>query len=858
MRNNYKNTMGSEFFLIFLTVIFLIVVSLSFAAVNSVQYVSSHVSSVYENLLMSEPYSFIKILSQQKAQKIEDILEKIALSSSMLAEQSGIIYHNLELFAQKPYQRITLQKGSEGFAFFSSATDPVIVVYGGQNPISPETTMEIQALSHLFPLLVKSRQALPECHSILVLTASKIRLNSVEDKWDKESFLKQYSIPMSDADRNEFVGKSLNIDSSNFKTGWTKIHQDPIGDELIVAANTSIPAEGLKGIVSVEIALNSLIHEVFGEEGLLSRGSSPILFAFLVDIDGRLVAFPESFYKIFGIKKRSEENTENKDTTLYLADSSKEAVRNLSQKILGSHSVSEKFQLDGEKYILTLSDIEAVGWRLGLVASEKVLLNSIGRTQNALETMISSLVNRFIYSSMAIIVLSVFLVFWMAHRITRPLRALTKAILKVTHGDLTAFVPKGCHGEAGALADSFNVMIARLRAAVELRDTYSHTLEKDIKERTIELETKNLELEVALIRLNEESSRCRRLVEAIGEREEFYRQTMEASLAGIFVYEDSLFRYVNSALERMSSYSREELVNKLGPLDLVIPEERAKIIENMQNRLSGEYLQPYMTKAICKDGRLFDALVYGKLTTWQKKPAVVATIIDITEQKIAEEQLRQREIELEHSLQEKEVLLREIYHRSKNNMLVIISMLNLSMDGITDEKALTVLNETEGRIRAMSLVHEKLYQSKNLSEIDLGSYLQDMVTSLLETMMVAGRIEADAEIIPVPITIDHAVPLGLVVNEIVTNSVKHAFPERRKGKISLKLRQNEDKEIEIILHDNGIGISTDIIKNKDVSFGLQIIFNLVEQQLLGTCSVNRNNGTEYLIRFAEPKRPVRI
>lgn len=220
---------------------------------------------------------------------------------------------------------------------------------------------------------------------------------------------------------------------------------------------------------------------------------------------------------------------------------------------------------------------------------------------------------------------------------------------------------------------------------------------------------------------------------------------------------------------------------------------------------------------------------------------------------------KQEEKQLARSLEEKELLLREIYHRTKNNMYVISSMLRLQSRSISDAKILTIFQETENRIRAMSLVHEKLYQSQDLSNLDLGEYLGDMVKSLVDNMMIGERIKVDVDVMPVPISIDHAVPFGLVVNEIVTNSLKHAFPDDRAGIISIKLQIDEkSREIELLVRDNGIGIPDGFDFRKSSSFGLQTAVNLVEKQLNGTYEIKHNNGTEFFIRFIEPQRPRRI
>ena len=223
------------------------------------------------------------------------------------------------------------------------------------------------------------------------------------------------------------------------------------------------------------------------------------------------------------------------------------------------------------------------------------------------------------------------------------------------------------------------------------------------------------------------------------------------------------------------------------------------------------------------------------------------------------ERLQQaQEIQLRKSLEEKEILLKEIYHRTKNNMLVIISMLDLQVQDVEDERILSIFRDTEDRIRAMALVHEKLYQSQDLSEIDLGSYLEEVSRSLVGNMVPDGRVRLNSTVEPVPITIDYAIPLGLVINEIVTNALKHAFPEGRSGTVSLELKRAQGKKILIEISDDGVGLPERVDIHENSSFGLQLVNSLVRVQLRGEVSAECRGGTTFFIAFEEPAETKRI
>ena len=220
---------------------------------------------------------------------------------------------------------------------------------------------------------------------------------------------------------------------------------------------------------------------------------------------------------------------------------------------------------------------------------------------------------------------------------------------------------------------------------------------------------------------------------------------------------------------------------------------------------------------------------------------------DITVRKKAEEQI-------EKSLREKEVLLREVYHRVKNNMQIITSLLRLQSRYIKEEEYREMFKESQSRIKSMSLVHEKLYQSKNLARIDFKEYVGDMVKDLFQSYGAnKGNIALNIDVKKTSLGIDSAIPCGLIINELVTNSLKYAFPEGRKGEIKISLRSPYKKAIELVVADNGIGIPEDVDFKRTKSLGLHLVTMLAENQLHGDIKLNRSKGTEFIIKFKKVK-----
>ncbi|MBF0554151.1 MAG: response regulator [Nitrospirae bacterium] len=230
----------------------------------------------------------------------------------------------------------------------------------------------------------------------------------------------------------------------------------------------------------------------------------------------------------------------------------------------------------------------------------------------------------------------------------------------------------------------------------------------------------------------------------------------------------------------------------------------------------------------------------------------------------AEAIYRQRQIiklneALMASLTEKEVLLREIHHRVKNNMQVISSLLRLQARYVKDNKLSAMFKDSEHRIRSMALIHEKLYNSKDLSRIDFGDYVNNLCSGLFSSYGVNKKdIKFNIDTADVSMGIDTAIPCGLVINELISNSLKYAFKKGQKGEISVRLREMDGNAYELTVGDTGIGLNSDIDFRTTESLGLQLVSSIAESQLHGKIILDRTKGTVFRITFDELKYATRI
>jgi two-component sensor histidine kinase len=216
---------------------------------------------------------------------------------------------------------------------------------------------------------------------------------------------------------------------------------------------------------------------------------------------------------------------------------------------------------------------------------------------------------------------------------------------------------------------------------------------------------------------------------------------------------------------------------------------------------------------------------------------------EIIERKLAEEAMRA-------ALQEKEVLLREIHHRVKNNMQVISSLLNLQADRVENEQVRQALLENQQRIIAMAMIHEALYSSENLSIIDLSAYLKNLVSHLQGVFSDQAGIRITLELNKIELGIDQAVPCGLIINELVTNAFRHAFPDGRKGTIRIKVYLDSDREFVLEVSDNGVGLTPELDLENPSSLGLRLIQGLLKHQLNGSLVASSlDQGTAFTLRW---------
>lgn len=263
------------------------------------------------------------------------------------------------------------------------------------------------------------------------------------------------------------------------------------------------------------------------------------------------------------------------------------------------------------------------------------------------------------------------------------------------------------------------------------------------------------------------------------------------------------------------------------------------IIETFIRQASVAFQRRQAEQALLNINKKLETLV--KRRTEELARSNVKLLREIAERKKAEEQLKA-------SLEEKEVMLRELHHRVKNNMQIVSSLLRLQSCNVTNKELLSLFNETHNRIRTMALIHEGLYGSKDLARINFADYVERITTHLFSVYnQISKNINLKLEVGEIYFDINTAIPCGLIVNELVTNSLKHAFLEGESGEICIKIEKSQDK-YSVLVKDTGSGFPEGMDFHMTKTLGMQLVTDLVKQ-LNGRIRLDRRSGTKFKISF---------
>jgi len=329
------------------------------------------------------------------------------------------------------------------------------------------------------------------------------------------------------------------------------------------------------------------------------------------------------------------------------------------------------------------------------------------------------------------------------------------------------------------------------------------------------------------------------------ESEEKYRILTEQSLLGTLIIANERIIYANKGISDILGFSINELLSwDLNTISQHIHPEDLQMTLEKYNKILNEDISSFQSEIRMKkkNENYLYIQQYLKRIQFQGTCAIHINIIDINEQK-------KNESLLESSLAEKEILLKEIHHRVKNNLQIISSLIVLQDEYVKDERVLHIFKDFQNRIKAMALIHEILYKSENLNKIDVSKYMKNLVNNLFKAYSANSKqIKLQLKIENIDFNLNNAISCGLIVNELVSNSLIHAFSKNDVGKIIVTLKKTKNNRILLDVYDNGIGFPKDVNYRNSDTIGLKLIYTITKQ-MDGNITIERNNGTHFIITW---------
>lgn len=329
--------------------------------------------------------------------------------------------------------------------------------------------------------------------------------------------------------------------------------------------------------------------------------------------------------------------------------------------------------------------------------------------------------------------------------------------------------------------------------------------------------------------------------------EQFYERIIESLNEGIFVTnKDDEVIYFNAALKHINgleSFNLNDIDYKFPHLD----ENFLEYYSKAKNTLQPTYFE---TLPLDTGGETFyfTGWILPKVKN-DKFNGSILTLIDDTQRKSASD-------EVKTSLKEKETLLREIHHRVKNNLQIISSLLNLQSSYALDDRDRELFYNTQNRVKSMALIHSKLYQSDTISNVNFKEYVKTLAEDLVSSYQTTIPIKLKIDMEEVFFNLETAIPCGLIITELITNSLKYAFKDKKSGNITIKLISDQNRELSLIISDDGIGLSESVDFKKTDTLGLELVRMLVKQ-IEGSVNITRSPGTTFTIKFKELNYPER-
>ena len=605
-------------------------------------------------------------------------------------------------------------------------------------------------------------------------------------------------VPDFDATKRPWYTAAVEKGSS----AWSPVYILSTGQDMAIAASRPVydKDKRLLGVVSVDIFL-SHINQFLANLKIGKTGQ-----AFIIERSGLLIASSgkESLIQ----KKTGKAPLSRLDATASTSPLIQQSMGFLNThtdliKTIEADKILE-YKTNGKRRYLQISPMKNrydLDWLVVVVMPETDFMERIDTSKRHAAFLIGTII--------AVVLMAGYRTI---RNITNPIQKLNEAAEILAAGNTVQSIHNRTRlYELNALTDIFNQMSRKLQKAIA--------------------------------KLKKENSQRKLTQEALTKSEEKYRLVVENAGEAITIGQNGRFVFFNPKFEELIGYSHEEIA--FHPYTVFIhPDDRNMVYERYMKRMQGEnIISVYPFRMIKKSGKTLWIELKAVRIEWEGKPASLSFISDISEQKSAMEKIRS-------ALKEKESMLKEIHHRVKNNMQIISSLLNLQSSRAENLQMRDSYAEAQSRIQSIAVVHETLYQSKDLAFVEIQKYLEGLTRDISQLFShSAPQMKISIHAGNIKIGIEKAVPFGIIVNELILNAFKHAFPSSAEGRLEISIELETEKTVKMTVSDDGTGLPVNFNPLTSETLGLPLVLSIVEEQLEGEWEIDGIDGVRWIIRW---------
>ncbi len=498
-----RSITGKLFFII--CFLLLITILPLFLTVNrALTRLEDYVLTVNAQQIKTRSDASLSALAQEQAQKYDSIFSRVKASAALLAQRAGDVYGNLDMCSRYPAEPIPLELQPSNQIFYTPRSHPIITAYWGDSKISPKIEQEIRALSHLGPYLKKVGELNPESIATHIITASGIGRYYTTDPMAKTQCYHLPSPGEFDLRDGEPVRVFTRQKTRDYQVKLTVPYKDDVIDGFMITATAPIldNVGRFRGIAGVDIPLAAVFSGLTRPDHLREAADNDIIFSrFILDKDGRVIAYPESHFDLFNLEKDPAQLNHSRDVMGFsLTDAKNSVIKKEIPSILSRHRSLTRLRIDGDEYVFAAHRLSEVGWHLVLVSREKDRLVSLTQTRKAMEKSMAQISNYYQNHTIILFFITILIVFLVVKAIVKPIKQLTLFAERLSEGDRSMVSPSHRKDEIGVLENRFDQMLKKLIISEKKEKNHADLLEKTIRDRTRELHASNRDL----IRVKEE------------------------------------------------------------------------------------------------------------------------------------------------------------------------------------------------------------------------------------------------------------------------------------------------------------------------------------------------------------------